>query len=87
MLGGVCGYFLGVWVHHPHGTCFSFISCLMHFGSQFRIGIVYSTARKFDKAVEMFKKSMEIEENPGAYLNMAGIFAKQGIDFCTLLLF
>ncbi len=42
------------------------------------IGIVYSTARKYDKASEIFRKSMEIKENPGAYLNLAGIYTKEG---------
>lgn len=43
-----------------------------------RIGVVYITARKYDKASEIFRKSLEVKENPGAYLNLADIYTKNG---------
>jgi Tfp pilus assembly protein PilF len=43
------------------------------------IGVVYSTAGKYNKAVEAYRKSLEIEpNNPGAYLGLAGYYAKNG---------
>jgi len=42
------------------------------------IAVVYSTAGKLDKALEMDLKALEIEQNPGAYLGLATIYSKRG---------
>jgi tetratricopeptide (TPR) repeat protein len=44
------------------------------------VGVAYSTAGRLDKAMEVHLKSLEVGENPGAYLNIASIYAKRG-DF------
>lgn len=43
-----------------------------------RIAVAYLTAGDLDKALAAYQRSLEVEENPGAYLGMAGIYAKRG---------
>ncbi|HEX8398226.1 MAG TPA: tetratricopeptide repeat protein [Pyrinomonadaceae bacterium] len=42
------------------------------------IGVVYMSAGKLDKAFEIFQKSLAVQPNPTAYLNLAGYYAKRG---------
>jgi tetratricopeptide (TPR) repeat protein len=43
-----------------------------------QIGVVYISAGKLDKAFEIFQKSLAIEPNPGAYLNLTTYYIKRG---------
>jgi tetratricopeptide (TPR) repeat protein len=45
---------------------------------QARIGVFYMTAGKLDKAFEVFQKSLAIQPNPTAYLNLANYYVKRG---------
>ena len=42
------------------------------------IGVTYSTANKFDKAIAMFKKALELKDEGGSHMNLAAIYSKQG---------
>jgi tetratricopeptide (TPR) repeat protein len=42
------------------------------------IGVAYSTAGEFDKAIDAYRRSFEVEENPAGYLGLAGIYQKAG---------
>lgn len=43
------------------------------------IGTVYSTAGKYEKATEIYKKGLILDpNNPGPYLGMASLYAKAG---------
>jgi tetratricopeptide (TPR) repeat protein len=43
-----------------------------------RFGVFYMSAGKLDKAFEMLQKSLAIQPNPTAYLNLAGYYTKRG---------
>jgi tetratricopeptide (TPR) repeat protein len=42
------------------------------------LGTIYTTAGNLDKASEVYRKALEIEQNPGAYLGLANIYSKRG---------
>lgn len=42
------------------------------------IAVAYSTAGNYEKSVEAERKSLEIEQNPGAYLGLANYYASRG---------
>ncbi|MDQ4122729.1 MAG: tetratricopeptide repeat protein [Acidobacteriota bacterium] len=43
-----------------------------------QIGVVYISAGKLDKAFEILQKSLAIQPNPGAYLNLTTYYIKRG---------
>ena len=43
-----------------------------------RLAVAYVTAGDNDKALAILRKSFEVGEDPGAYLNLANIYAKRG---------
>lgn len=42
------------------------------------IAVAYATAGNYEKSAEAERKSLEIEQNPGAYLGLASYYAKSG---------
>ena len=44
-----------------------------------RIAVAYTTSGDDDKALDILRRSFEVGENPGTYLNLAGIYSKKGM--------
>jgi tetratricopeptide (TPR) repeat protein len=43
-----------------------------------RLAVAYVTAGDYDRAISILRKSFDVGEDPGAYLNLANIYAKRG---------